>query len=148
MIRIESNSFTPAEELENYRRHNADAGAIASFTGYVRPKADMQDVTSLYLEHAAGLTEKSIAEFSNRAQQRWNIDPPLIIHRIGTILAGEPIVLVATSAAHRRDAIAGVDFLMDYLKTRAFFWKKEKRSGEDVWIEPRQQDYLDADRWS
>ena len=147
MIRVSEQSFDPGEEFGAFERGAAGAGAVVSFLGKVRGKDGADPVKALYLEHYAGVTEASIAEVADEARRRWKIDASLIIHRVGRLEPGEPIVLVCASAAHRRDAFDAANFLMDYLKTKALFWKKEIRASGEEWIEPRDQDYRDADRW-
>lgn len=118
-----------------------------SFLGKVRGRADGEDVSALYLEHYPGVTERSIAEIETEARKRWAIEDALIIHRVGELNPGEPIVLVCVAGAHRREAFEAADFLMDCLKTEAMFWKKETRADGEAWIEPRNADYKDAARW-
>lgn len=147
MIRVSEQSFDPGEEFSAFERRAAGAGAVVSFLGKVRGEDGADPVKALYLEHYAGVTEASVAEIADEARRRWKIDTPLIIHRVGRLEPGEPIVLVCASAAHRRDAFDAANFLMDYLKTKALFWKKEIRASGEKWIEPRDEDYRDADRW-
>lgn len=147
MIRVSEEPFDPAAELSSFEKAAKGAGAIVSFVGKVRDKAGGEEVDGLYLEHYPGVTEQSIAEIETSAKTRWNIDDGLIIHRVGRLAPGEPIVMVCVSSAHRRDAFEAADFLMDYLKTEAMFWKKEIRKDGEAWIEPRDQDYKDAARW-
>ena len=147
MISVCETCFDPAEELGAFEKKTDDAGAVVSFLGKVRGKSGNNDIRGLQLEHYPGVTEKSIAAIEREAQRRWAIDDTLIIHRVGAIKPGEPIVLVCVSAAHRRDAFEAADFLMDFLKTKAMFWKKEIRTDGDSWIDPREGDYKDAKRW-
>ncbi len=147
MLRICEQPFDPGVEFAAFQRNADSAGAVVSFLGKVRKTGAGNAVKALHLEHYPGVTENSIAEIISRAQKRWRIDKLLIIHRIGNLEPGEPIVLVCVAAAHRRDAFEAVDFLMDYLKTRAMFWKKEIRADGETWIEPRADDYKDAERW-
>lgn len=165
MIRIAETPFDPFKEMEAFNaRLLADGqgfGAAASFIGTVRdqiaspkdaPKApgaaQENPVTALYLEHYPGATERSILAIADQAKARFELHGYLIIHRVGELAPGEPIVLAAAAAAHRRAAFEAVDFMMDYLKTEALFWKKERRATGDEWIEPRAADYKDAARWS
>lgn len=147
MIRVSEKPFDPGAELSAFERAAKGAGAVVSFLGKVRERASDEDVNALYLEHYPGVTERSIAEIETSAKKRWNIDDTLIIHRVGRLAPGEPIVMVCVASAHRRDAFEAADFLMDYLKTEAVFWKKEIREDGEAWIEPRDQDYKDAARW-
>ncbi|WP_428409039.1 molybdenum cofactor biosynthesis protein MoaE [Hyphococcus sp.] len=147
MIRVSEESFDPGAELSAFEKSAQGAGAVVSFLGKVRDLADGEDVRALYLEHYPGVTERSITDIEAEARRRWTIDDALIIHRVGEMKAGEPIVMVCVASAHRRDAFEAADFLMDYLKTEAMFWKKELRDGGEAWIEPRDADYKDAARW-
>lgn len=144
-IRIEDASFDPAEEIGAFRRACADIGALASFTGYVR--GEMGDVDALVLEHYPGFTEARIEDIATQAQDRFDLAHVLIIHRHGAMHPGDPIVLVAAASDHRKDAIQAVDFLMDYLKTDAPFWKKETGAGGEKWIEPREADRMARGAW-
>ncbi|HNR75568.1 MAG TPA: molybdenum cofactor biosynthesis protein MoaE [Parvularculaceae bacterium] len=123
-----------------------DAGAIASFVGLVR-RDGAAEVEALFLDHAPALTKPAIETALETAKARWPLIKALAVHRIGRVEVGDPIVFVATASAHRRAAFEACDFLMDFLKTDAPFWKKQIcRSGEE-WIEPRAEDYADRDRW-
>ena len=147
MIRVGPDPIDAADLLRRFEETAGGAGAIASFSGKVRGEAGVDQVASLSLEHYPGLTEISISEILEDAKARWNISHAWVFHRTGEILPGETIVFVCAASAHRRDAFEAVDFLMDYLKTRALFWKKEQRETGAIWIEPREQDYKDAARW-
>ena len=147
MIEILSDPFEPSEYLSAFEKRAAGAGAIVSFLGKVRDGDEGDRVVALELEHFPAMTQKLARQTVEATQTRWAIDHVLVIHRVGRLAPGEPIVLVAVSAAHRRDAFEAADFLMDYLKTDALFWKKEVRQSGVEWIEPRRQDYHDAARW-
>ncbi len=147
MIRVSADPFDPGAELSVFETRAGAAGAVVSFLGKVRESAADKTVSGLYLEHYPGVTERSIAEIEEQARKRWAIDDALIIHRVGELRPGEPIVMVCVAAAHRREAFEAADFLMDYLKTEAMFWKKEIREDGEAWIEPRDADYKDAARW-
>lgn len=147
MIRISPSPFDPGRELSAFEKTAGDAGAVVSFLGRVRGEETETAVTALHLEHYPGVTERMLGELEDEARERWEIAEPLIIHRVGDMTQGEPIVFVCVSARHRRDAFEAADFLMDYLKTKALFWKKEITSDGEQWIEPRAQDYKDAARW-
>ncbi len=126
-----------------------NAGAIVSFAGVVRPQsAAGVGVTGLYLQAYSPLTERGIETTLAAARARWPLAGVRVVHRIGVIAAGETIVFVAAASAHRRAAFEAADFLMDYLKTDAIFWKKEMTASGEAWIEPRSQDYADAARWT
>jgi len=143
---ITDTPFDPAKQIKNFTNASGNAGAIASFIGRVRGESG--DVQTLHLEHYPGVTEAGIESAEQDARTRWQLLDVLIVHRVGTMTPGEPIVLVATAAAHRRAAFEACDYLMDYLKTDAVFWKKQMGRGGSKWIEPRPQDYQDKERWS
>jgi len=151
MLKVElfDTRFSPAVELNAFEQQVAGAGAIVSFTGLVRPD-DTADapVTGLHLQAYEPLTSRGIEEAAAIAQSRWPLTALTIIHRTGDMLPGDPIVFVATASAHRRAAFEAADFLMDYLKTKAVFWKKETTPNGARWIEPRAEDYKDAARWA
>jgi molybdopterin synthase catalytic subunit len=144
---VSEEKFDPGAELSAFESAAKGAGAVVNFLGKVREKAGSNDVSALVLEHFPGVTEQSIADIEQQARSRWKVDETLIIHRVGRLAPGEPIVMVCVASAHRRDAFEAADFLMDYLKTEAMFWKKEISTSGEAWIEPRDQDYKDARRW-
>ena len=145
MIRISDIAIEPEQELKFFRDAIANAGAIASFIGVVRDDGETEALT---LSHYPGFTEKQIEGFVAQAEARWDLKASLILHRIGRMIAGEPIVLVAVASAHRREAFEACDFLMDKLKCEAPFWKQETVNGQEKWIEPRSKDQQDLARWS
>jgi molybdopterin synthase catalytic subunit len=123
-------------------------GAVASFVGIVRDYGDQQQVAALELEHYPGMTEKALWAIIDEAKTRWPLAGASVIHRVGRLELGEPIVLVVTATGHRRDAFAACEFLMDYLKTRAPFWKKEiTRDGAQHWVDAKASDDSAAVRW-
>ncbi len=146
MIVLSHEPIEPAALLRDFSRGLADAGAIASFVGLVRKDGD-EAVEALVLDHRPGLTESAIARAAAEAGDRWLLLESLIVHRVGRVAVGEAIVFVATAAAHRRAAFEACDFLMDFLKTDAPFWKKQIGRSGDRWIEPRTGDYNDRARW-
>ena len=148
MIRLSETPFDPSEALEAFTQSASGAGAIVSFTGLVRPTANGDAVTSLRLEAYSPMTERGIESAAREAQTRWPLTALNIIHRIGEMGPGDPIVFVATASAHRRAAFEAADYLMDYLKTEAIFWKKETSPTGSEWIEPRSEDYADKARWA
>ena len=150
MIRISDIAIDPEAELAVFRAGLPNAGAIASFTGIVRDDGptDKDKTQSLTLSHYPGFTEKQIESFVAQAEERWALEGSFILHRVGRMTVGEPIVVVATASSHRRDAFEACDFLMDRLKCDAPFWKQETVGGETRWIEPREQDRSDLNRWS
>ena len=146
-VRIQEADFDPGRELEALTRGRVDVGAVASFIGLVRDANDGSAVSAMRLEHYPGMTEKSIEAICNEALGRWKIYDTLVIHRIGALKPGDRIVLVGVCGAHRGDAFAACEFIMDYLKTRAPFWKKESTPGGERWVESRDSDEKAAGRW-
>ncbi len=146
MIKLSSGPIEPGALFDAFRRSAANAGAVAAFVGVVRGEGE-EGVTALELDHAPQLTLREIERAADEARRRWPIIDMAIVHRVGRVGVGEPVVFVATAAEHRRAAFQSCDFLVDFLKTDAPFWKKEiGRSGER-WIEPTAKDYADRDRW-
>ncbi|MEM9168091.1 MAG: molybdenum cofactor biosynthesis protein MoaE [Pseudomonadota bacterium] len=149
MITIAESAFDPARALEAFRAANPGCGAIVSFVGGVRARAyDGGSLETLRLEHFPGVTERSIAAIVDAACTRWEISAVSIVHRVGDLAPGEAVVFVAVGAPHRRAALEAADFVMDYLKTEALFWKKEISDRGETWIDPRGDDYKDAARWN
>ncbi len=146
MVMILDSGFDPAQHVQQFTTSCPSAGAITSFLGQVRSEDGA--VNTLHLQSYPGVTEQGIQTAEATAIARWSLVGCLIIHRIGTLKIGEPIVLVATAAKHRRDAFEACDFLMDYLKTEAIFWKQQTGDNGSEWIEPRPEDYNDNKRWS
>lgn len=147
MIALVDAPFDPADALRDFSEQASGAGAIVSFSGLVRPTAHARPVNCLHLQAYSPLTENGMREAVQTAQHRWLISAVQIIHRIGDMAPGDAIVFVAVASAHRRAAFEAADFLMDYLKTEAIFWKKESSSSGETWIEPRAEDYEDRARW-
>lgn len=147
MIRISDAVINAPEALGEFERTMSDAGAIVSFTGQVRPQAHAGEVSALYLQAYSPMTERGIEKALATAHEKWPLAGAHILHRTGEMRPGETIVFVATASKHRRAAFEAADFLMDYLKTEAVFWKKESTERGATWIEPRQDDYHDAARW-
>jgi len=145
MIRLTEAAFEPGALLSEFAAGRRETGAIVSFTGLARAEAG--DVETLELEAYPGFTEAAIGEMAEAARARFALQDLLVVHRIGRIGPGEAIVFVATAATHRRAAFEAADHLMDYLKSRAPFWKKSHGADGARWIEPRPQDYEDAARW-
>ncbi|MCU0729302.1 MAG: molybdenum cofactor biosynthesis protein MoaE [Sphingopyxis sp.] len=141
--------FDPAERLAQFSHAALGAGAIVSFTGLARPKArDGTVVTALVLESYRGVTLASMRAIGDDALSRFAISAADIVHRVGRIAPGEPIVFVATASAHRRAAFEAADYLMDRLKTEAVFWKREEGPEGIHWIEPTADDEADRNRWN
>jgi len=142
---LQSEPFAPGDLLAAFCQGRRDVGAVVSFTGLVR--GEDETVQALELEAYAGFTDLEIGAMADAAAVRHGLIDVLIVHRIGRMVPGDPIVFVATAAAHRRAAFEAADQLMDYLKSRAPFWKKSHGATGERWIEPRPQDYQDAARW-
>lgn len=142
--RLLSTSFDPGAELAVFTAAHPAAGGIASFLGQVRHGGGCE---ALELRHYGPLTLPGMERLCADAMARWTLEGVLTVHRTGQMLPGEPIVLVAAAARHRRDAFAAAEFVMDHLKSESWFWKREKVAGAWQWIEPREQDYADLDRW-
>jgi molybdopterin synthase catalytic subunit len=147
IVRVQREDFHAGSEIKRLCRGNAKIGAIASFIGLMRDVNEGQDVSAMTLEHYPGMTEQALAEIAQEASARWDVIDGLIIHRVGELTPGDQIVLVIVASAHRGDAFAACEFLMDYLKTRAPLWKKEKRESGERWVEARVSDAEAAARW-
>ena len=141
-LRIQQEDFDINAEIETLR--NSGVGAIATFTGIVRGD---DDLAALTLEHYPGMTEREIARHVAEAQSRWTLSGVIIVHRIGRLAPGDNIVLVAVASAHRKAAFEACEFLVDYLKTRAPFWKREEHSGTIQWVEAKTSDDEAAKKW-
>ena len=147
MIRVQEAPFDAGTEQQALLAGRTDIGAVVSFTGLVRDFNERPEVTALTLEHYPGMTESALEAIVEEAQGRWPLDAVRVIHRVGRLTPGDPIVLVVVASAHRRAAFEACDFIMDYLKTRAPFWKKEHASDGDYWVSERHSDHADAHRW-
>jgi molybdopterin synthase catalytic subunit len=145
MIRLTDQAFEPGAMLTAFCAGRDETGAVASFTGLAR--AEQGQALALELEAYPGFTEAAIADFAEQAKARFGLHDYHVVHRVGRIAPGETIVFVATAASHRRAAFEACDFLMDYLKSRAPFWKKEHGPNGARWIEPTARDRTDAQRW-
>lgn len=146
-IRVQTDSFDLGREVDALRAGRLDVGAVASFVGYARDINDGSGVTAMTLEHYPGMTEKALAALADEAATRWTLIDATIIHRVGRLLPGDPIVLVAVASRHRGDAFAACEYLMDALKTRAPFWKKEETPDGERWVDARASDDAAAARW-
>jgi len=148
-VRLLLEDFDPAAELAGFTASRPESGGFVSFLGQVRSGAGEEgDVEALELQHYEPLTLPEMRKLAADAQRRWQLDGLLIIHRAGLMHPGDPIVLVAAAARHRRDAFAAADFAMDHLKSESWFWKREKVAGAWRWIEPREVDFADLRRWA
>jgi molybdopterin synthase catalytic subunit len=148
-VRVQREDFDIGAEVAGLAAGRADIGAIVTFTGTVRADSGPDAIASMTLEHYPGMTESELARVETEAAARWPLQASLIVHRVGTLKPGDNIVLVVTASAHRQAAFAAAEFLMDYLKTRAPFWKKEVGpGGEARWVDARHSDDAAAQRWS
>ena len=147
MLTVTPNSIDVSALLKSFESKAFGAGAIVSFSGLVRADASGGVVDTLFLQAYSPMTENGIEAAIREAQDRWPISDACVVHRVGEMAVGETIVFVATASSHRRDAFESADYLMDYLKTRAVFWKRERTDQGEKWIEPRAEDYSDAKRW-
>ncbi|MEM9180741.1 MAG: molybdenum cofactor biosynthesis protein MoaE [Pseudomonadota bacterium] len=148
MLRISGDPIDAGLELNQFESRAPGAGGIVTFSGQVRPEAQQGEVNTLFLQAYSPMTEHGIEAAIADARSRWALDDVLVLHRIGEMKPGDTIVFVAAAAKHRRAAFDAADFLMDYLKTEAVFWKKESTARGAHWIEPRDADYADASRWT
>jgi len=146
-VRVQNEDFDVGAEISALRRADARVGAVASFVGVVRDMNEGGTVEEMTLEHYPGMTERSIEEIIAQAHGRWKIYDALVVHRVGTLKTTDQIVLVVVTSAHRADAFAACEFIMDYLKTRAPFWKKEKTPSGARWVDARVSDDIAAERW-
>jgi len=146
-VRIQSEDFDAGREIAALRRGNPGIGAIASFIGVVRDLSGGERVAEMTLEHYPGMTEKSIAGIIDQAKSRWSVFDALVVHRVGLLKPLDQIVLVVVTGAHRGEAFAACEFIMDYLKTRAPFWKKEQTVAGERWVDARASDDIAAERW-
>ncbi|MCE1243560.1 molybdopterin synthase catalytic subunit MoaE [Oryzomicrobium sp.] len=146
-IAVQEADFDVGAELAALTRGQPAVGACASFVGYVRDRNDGAAVAAMTLEHYPGMTEKALAAIVDEARGRWDLLDVTVIHRIGRLDIGDQIVLVAVTSAHRGEAFAACEFIMDYLKTRAPFWKREETPEGARWVDARETDDAAAGRW-
>lgn len=146
-VRLLDAPFDPASELAGFAAAHPRSGGIASFIGQVRAEAGEAAVIELELSHYPPLTLPGMQALAEEASRRWPLDGLLVLHRTGSLRPGEPIVLVAAAARHRRDAFRAADFAMDHLKGEAWFWKRERTAAGWRWVEPRAADHADRVRW-
>jgi len=146
-IRIQEKDFDISTEIAALRKCDSRVGAVVSFLGTVRDMNEGSQVKELTLEHYSGMTEKALQDILDQAQSRWDIYESLVIHRIGPLLPEDQIVLVAVTSAHRGEAFAACEFIMDYLKTAAPFWKKEDTPDGTRWVDARVADDAAMARW-
>jgi molybdopterin synthase catalytic subunit len=146
-VRVQTEDFDIAKEIAALRAGDARVGAVVAFIGLVRDVNDATAVSTLTLEHYPGMTEKALDGIVDEAKSRWRVHDVLVIHRIGELKPADQIVLVIVTGAHRGEAFAACEFIMDYLKTRAPFWKKERTPTGERWVEARASDDEKAARW-
>jgi molybdopterin synthase catalytic subunit len=146
-VRVQTGDFDAGREIAALRAGDRDVGAVAVFVGTVRDRNEGADVGHLTLEHYPGMTEAALEDIVAQAKQRFDIRDVLVIHRVGPLAPGDQIVLVAVTARHRGAAFDACEFTMDYLKTRAPFWKKERGADGERWVEARASDDEAAQRW-
>ncbi|SOC17585.1 molybdopterin synthase subunit MoaE [Rhodobacter sp. JA431] len=144
-IAVQEAAFDPSTELAGFGQGRADVGAVVSFTGLVRD--DTGQMQALEIEHYPGMTERAIGAIVEEACTRWTLADALVIHRYGRLEIGAPIMMVATAARHRQAAFEAAEFLMDYLKSRAPFWKKEITATGAAWVEAKESDEAALTRW-
>ena len=147
MIRIQTEPFDTGVEIDRISTGNPQIGAVVSFTGQVRDNTE-QTLQAIELEHYPGMTERELSRIESEAHTRWDLQASLIVHRIGRLEVGAPIVLVVTAASHRGEAFAAAEFLMDFLKTDAPFWKKEILPASSHWVDAKTSDTARARRWT
>lgn len=147
-VRVQIEDFDAGHEIAALRAGNPKVGAVASFIGVARDLNDGAQVTTLTLEHYPGMTEAALEDICQRARRRWDIADVLVVHRVGPLQPLDQIVLVVVTSAHRGEAFAACEFVMDYLKTEAPFWKKEQTSAGSRWVDARESDDAARARWS
>ncbi|HKS11786.1 MAG TPA: molybdopterin synthase catalytic subunit MoaE [Pseudomonas sp.] len=146
-VRVQQETFDPGHELNAMHAANVGVGAVVGFVGYVRDFNDGREVAGMFLEHYPGMTEKALGKIADEANGRWPLLKVQVLHRIGALEPGEPIVFVGVASAHRQAAFDACNFIMDYLKTRAPFWKKETTGEGPRWVEGKASDQEAAGRW-
>jgi len=147
LIRVQENDFDVSTEIAALRKGDPRVGAVVTFVGTVRDLNDGSQVKEMTLEHYPNMTEKALEEIVAQAKSRWDIYQALVIHRVGPLLPEDQIVLVAVTSAHRGEAFAACEFIMDYLKTAAPFWKKEETPDGGRWVDARVTDEAAMARW-
>ena len=146
-VRVQTEDFDVSAEIKALRQGDARVGAVAAFVGTVRDRNDGSEVAAMTLEHYPGMTEKSLEEIIEKAKARWDIYDVLIIHRVGPLQVEDQIVLTAVTSAHRGEAFAACEYVMDYLKTLAPFWKKEDTPEGARWVDARLSDDEALKKW-
>jgi molybdopterin synthase catalytic subunit len=143
-IAVQEAAFDPGAELNSFSAGHAEMGAIVTFSGLVRGDGGL---SAMEIEHYPGMTERAISRIAEEARDRWSLGDVLVIHRYGRLVPGEVIMMVATAAPHRRDAFEAAEYLMDYLKSRAPFWKKEVGPDGQAWVAAKDEDEDALSRW-
>ena len=147
-VGIQTEDFSIQTEYERLKRKTANqAGAICTFTGLVREFGDKPDIQGLFLEHYPGMTEHNLQQIVDEANGRWPLLDVVVVHRVGKLSLNEQIVFVGVSASHRAEAFSACDYIMDYLKSRAAFWKKETTANQSQWVSAKETDELSLARW-
>ena len=146
-VRVQTEDFDVGREVESLTQGRTDVGGLASFVGLVRATNEGHAIQGMTLEHYPGMTEKALDDICAQAHARWDLIDSLVIHRVGPLVPGDRIVLVAVASAHRGEAFEACEFIMDYLKTRAPFWKKEDTPQGGRWVDARESDDVAAGRW-
>ena len=147
-VKVQAEDFDCAQEIRALCRDKGKIGAVASFIGLVRDVNDAARIGAMTLEHYPGMTEKALEDIVTQAKARWDIVDATVIHRIGTLQPLDQIVFVAVASSHRGEAFAACQFIMDYLKTSAPFWKKEQTGEGERWVDARDSDEAAMQRWS
>ena len=147
-VRVQTDDFDVGREIADMRAGNPAIGAIASFIGLVRDSNEGDRVSTMTLEHYPGMTEKALEKIVDEAKSRWDVIDIAVVHRVGVLRPTDQIVLVIVAGSHRGEAFAACEFVMDYLKTQAPFWKKEQTPEGDRWVEARATDDAAAQRWN
>lgn len=148
MISVQTDDFDQQQYYLSLTENNEQDGAVVTFVGLVRDRNEGKQVLSLTLEHYPGMTERSLNDIANKAREKWGVGQIRITHRVGTLALGEQIVYVGVAAKHRKAAFHAAEFIMDFLKTSAPFWKKEQTIDGEHWIEAKASDQAAADQWS
>ena len=146
-IRIQSEPLEPHYEVDQLRADNPAIGGVVSFIGLMRDVNQGDQVSRLFLEHYPGMTEKALEKIVDEAMERWELEAVRVVHRVGEMSPTEPIVVVAVASPHRKEAFLGCEFVIDYLKTRAPFWKKEVTEGGERWVDARDSDTKAEEKW-
>ncbi|HDZ57304.1 MAG TPA: molybdopterin synthase catalytic subunit MoaE [Pseudomonas xinjiangensis] len=147
-VQVQTAIFDPGQLLNALHRDQLGVGAVVGFVGYVRDFNDGQEVAGMLLEHYPGMTEKALQKIVREAEERWPLSCVDVVHRVGKLEPGEPIVFVGVSSAHRSASFEASHFIIDYLKTRAPFWKKEDTAEGPRWVDAREGDQTALDKWA